>query len=317
MSTGLSVGVDIGGTKIALACVDKEGAITHKAVIKTHIELGFEGIAQEIVKGVKSLQEQRGSAIDVVGVGAAGQVDSKQGIVLSGGNLHWINAPLGATLKKGIGIPVFVLNDVRAASWGEWLFGAGRGCQDLLCIFVGTGIGGGIISHGQLLTGYNNSAGEIGHILVEMQGRPCTCGGHGCLEAWAGGWAIAKRAREAGAAAKRVRELAGGDVEKIAASHVIQAYRQEDPLAKEIVQEAIDALVAGTISLVNALSPQRVILSGGVIDNAPELVDPIREGVFKGCLPTARRGLEIVPGALKQDAGVIGAAAWAGAQLKR
>ncbi len=205
-----------------------------------------------------------------------------------------------------------VTNDVRAATWGEWIHGAGKGCDDLVCIFVGTGIGGGVVSGGKLLSGCSNTAAEIGHMTIDLNGPPCTCGHRGCLEALAGGWAIARRARQAlsdhPSAAATLLRLAEGSPDAITAKTVAEASRAGDPLAKEIFDEVTRSLIAGAVSLVNALNPCRLILGGGVIEGVPELVERIAKGVSEGALPAAVEPLLVLPAKLRSDAGAIGAA---------
>jgi glucokinase len=212
-------------------------------------------------------------------------------------------------------LPVVVTNDVRAAAWGEWLHGAGQGCDDLVCLFVGTGIGGGVVSGGRMLAGCSNAAGELGHITVDLHGPQCHCGNQGCLEALAGGWAIARRAQEAiaadPAAGTSLVQMAGGQQKAVTAKIVAQAFHAGDPLAQELVDEVAQALIAGAVGLVNAFNPCRLILGGGVIEGLPELVDRIDQGVCERALEAASAPLQVLPAQLKNDAGVVGAAALA------
>jgi glucokinase len=218
-------------------------------------------------------------------------------------------------LKNLLSLDVSLTNDVRAATIGEWLHGAGRGYGDILCLFVGTGIGGGIVSSGRLIIGCSNNAGELGHMPVDFHGRTCHCGNQGCLEAFAGGWAIAQRAQEAvaadPAAGAPLLEVAHGRIENINGSLVTQLFRRGDPLATRLVEETGEALGAGASGLVNAFNPCRLILGGGVIEGIPELVQRVEEVVGRRSLRAASAHLEIVRAALGGDAGVVGAAALA------
>ena len=202
-------------------------------------------------------------------------------------NLKWREVALGDRLHQALDLPVVVANDVRAATWGEWLHGAGQGAEDLICLFIGTGIGGGVVSGGRMLSGCSNTAGELGHITVDMNGPRCTCGNRGCLEALAGGWAIARRAREAiqadPAAGKALLQAAGLKepvaLEAIDTKVVAAAARAQDPMARLLVDEVARALIAGTVGLVNAFNPCRLILGGGVMQGLPELLDRIATGI--------------------------------------
>ena len=211
-------------------------------------------------------------------------------------------------------MPVIVTNDVRAATWGEWRYGSGRGVDDLAVLFVGTGIGGGIISGGNLLGGCTNTGGELGHITIVYDGRKCHCPNRGCLEAYAGGWAIAERAQDAvnnePKEGQHLTSLAGS-IEKITAVTVSRAYRQGDPLARRLVKETGQYLAAGVVSIVNAFNPCRLVLGGGVIEGIPELVQMVEDFTRKRALEAAVEKLEIVKAMLGGDAGVIGAAALA------
>ena len=186
---------------------------------------------------------------------------------------------------------------------------------DIVCLFVGTGIGGGVIAAGHLLVGCGGSAGELGHIIIDRNGPPCRCGNHGCLEALAGGWAIAQRAKEAvaadpGAGAALVA-LAGGRSENLTTAHVAEAAHQSDPLAQRLVAESGEALAVGVASIVNAFNPCVLILGGGVVEGLPELVQTVKEGVLQRSLAAAAEQVSIVKAALGGHAGVIGAAAMA------
>ncbi len=158
---------------------------------------GYSAVLNQIVKGVEQLKgADPGFQCPVSASVSPGRWTRETGAVMFAPNLDWHNVPLRAEVEKACAIPVVVTNDVRAALWGEWLFGAGRGAGDLLCIFIGTGIGGGIVCGGKVLEGCSNTAGEIGHMTVDLNGPLCNCGNRGCMEALAGGWAIARRAHE-------------------------------------------------------------------------------------------------------------------------
>jgi len=307
-----AIGIDLGGTKIEVARVDAEGNLRQRLRRPTDAKRGAAAVKAEVVKAVKSLQQSVDSPPAGVGVGVAGQVDRQQGMVRFAPNLGWHDEPLKDYLGRALGLPVVVTNDVRAATLGEWLYGAGQGCDDLICLFVGTGIGGGVVAGGRILSGCSNSAGELGHITVDLRGPSCHCGNRGCLEALAGGWAIARHAQEAisadPSAGASLSKLAGDKGEAVTAKIVGQAAQIGDPLALRIMEEAVQALVAGAASLVNAFNPCRLILGGGVIEGLPQLVDRIARGVRQRALTVSREPLEILPARLGNNAGVIGAA---------
>ena len=316
MDSAFTVGVDLGGTKVATALVDIEGNIAATGRGSTGPQADPSTVIADIVASVREASATvAGERILAVGVGAAGQIDPTTGTIRSSPNLGWENVPLQSELERALGMPVLVVNDVQAAAWGEWQHGAGQGMADIVCLFVGTGIGGGVIAAGHLLVGCGGSAGELGHTIIDRNGPLCRCGNHGCLEALAGGWAIAQRAKEAvaadpGAGAALVA-LARDRSENLTAALVAEAAHQSDPLAQRLVAESGEALAVGVASIVNALNPCVVILGGGVIEGLPELVQTVKEGVPQRALAAAAEQVSIVKAALGGHAGIIGAAAMA------
>ena len=310
-----AVGVDLGGTKIAAALVNEQGRILKSARLSTNVEGGASAVVVQITELVSQLAGTAGSSVVGIGMGVAGQIEAGSGVVRFAPNLDWHDVPLKSQLSAACNLPVVITNDVRAITWGEWLYGAGKGCDDMICAFVGTGIGGGIVIKGKVLNGCSNSAGEIGHITIDMHGSKCTCGNRGCMETLAGGWGIARQARRAVAAdpkaGVKLLKLAHGKAEEITAKMVADAYRKGDVLAQKIVAQAGEALVAGMVSLVNAFNPCRLVLGGGIIDGLPELVERVEQGVGENALDAATGSLKVVTAELDKDAGVIGAAALA------
>jgi glucokinase len=310
-----AIGVDLGGTKVEVAAVDSGGRLHHQLRRSTNVEAGPAAIQADIVAAARDLSERTGSPPVGVGVGVAGQIDPEQGVVRFAPNLGWRDVPLQKDLREALGWPVVVTNDVRAATWGEWLHGAGQGCDDLICLFVGTGIGGGVVSGGKILKGCTNTAGELGHIVIDTNGPSCTCGNRGCLEAFAGGWAIARQAQKAisldRSAGTYLLNSAGGQLERVTAEFVARGANAGDPLALRVIDEATKALIVGAVSLVNAFNPCRFILGGGVVEGWPYLVGQIDQGVRKQALAAATHSLQVLPAKLKNSAGVVGAASLA------
>ena len=313
----VTVGIDLGGTKVAIALVDTKGTIVATGRGTTGITADPDATVAAITASVKEIRASVAEAQVIgVGVGAAGQIDPATGTVQASPNLPaWSNMPLQAELEKALDLPVVVANDVQAAALGEWRYGAGQGVTDMVCLFVGTGIGGGVIAAGSLLTGCGGSAGELGHTVIERNGPECRCGNRGHLEAVAGGWAIARRASAAVAAdpeaAATLIAMAAGNGDELTAAHVSQAAHQGDPLAQRLVTETGDALSVGIASLVNAFNPCLVVLGGGVVEGLPELVEMAQENVPRYALAVAAEPLRITRAALSEHAGVIGAAALA------
>lgn len=307
----LTLGVDIGGTKVETAVVDSRGNIVESQRYPTKPEKGAGGVVEDVVSCVETCLKNVPQETRAVGVGVAGQVERATGAVRFAPNLRWQEVPLGAQLERALNMPVFVLNDVRAATVAEWYHGAGKGIDDLICVFVGTGVGGGIVSGGRLLEGCSNTAGEIGHMTVAVDGRPCRGPNIGCMEAYAGGWAIAERAQEAVQQDEKQGQTIlskAGSIEEITAKVVGEAYHERDPLAIRIIEEAGHYLAAGVVGLVNAINPCLLVLGGGIIDGIPELIQLVERGVRERALRAALEDLRIVKASFVSNAVAIGAA---------
>jgi glucokinase len=316
---GPILAVDLGGTKLLVAQVDDAGHVGRTSKRPTAVESGADAVVDEIVGGVRELAAEP-TKVRGIGIGVAGQVDPASGVVRQAPNLEWKDFPLRSRLEDALHVPVRVLNDVQAAAYGEWLHGAGKGVQDFVAVFVGTGVGGGIVHGGRLVLGCGGSAGEVGHTTVALDGPPCRCGNHGCLEAFVGGWAIARSARQAvadaapGEADALLRRVQG-DADKLTAEDVADAAAQGDTLAIGIVRSVGAALGAGIASIANAYNPCLVVLGGGVIHGMPQLIGVVQQVAHERALPAAVENLRIVPAGLGIDAGVVGAAAWARREL--
>ncbi len=321
MASGTTLGIDIGGTKVEVALVDTHGNVLSSDRFPSGIELSPDGFIAQTLLLAQQLQSATDGEIDAVGVGAAGQIEPVTGIVRESPNLVQLgNFPLKSRLEEAFNVSAFVTNDVRAAAFGEWQRGAGQGVSDLVALFVGTGVGGGIIHDNRVVVGATGTAGEVGHMTIDMNGAPCRCRNRGCLESLCGGWAIALRTQQAIASSPSegaaILGLCGGSADEITASTVSQAFHNGDPLAGRIIEETGRALAAGITSLVHAFNPRMVVLGGGVIEGTPELIDMAREQVFQNALSAATGPLEIVRAHLGGDAIVIGAALMARRSLE-
>ncbi len=302
------LGIDLGGTKIAAGLVDSGGEVSNYCLVPTGAADGVEAVINRIVLAAKQAMAGYGEKIDAVGVGFPGLADPRTGMTTAPPNLPgWGEVPLGAMLQTALALPVFVDNDANAAALGENLFGAGRGCQEVVYITVSTGIGGGIITSGRLMHGFGGGAGEVGHMILDPGGPACRCGGRGCWEALSSGTAIAREAqrRIQNGEHSRVTVLAGDG--PIRAEHVFQAQAEGDALAMEVIDRAIQYLGLGVANLVNVLNPQRVIIGGGVARAGDPVFVPLRERVRQMAFGRARE-VEILPAGLAHLSGVVGAA---------
>ncbi|WP_455282780.1 ROK family protein [[Eubacterium] cellulosolvens] len=308
-----TVGVDLGGTKVATAILDREGHILSSHKYPTDSEKGSDSVVEDLVGCITERLRKDEYDPKALGIGVAGQIDV-DGVVRSAPNLNWRDVPLKTKLEEKLGLPVIVTNDVRAATLGEWEYGSGKNINDLVLLFVGTGIGGGVITNGRLLTGCSNIAGELGHITIVVEGRKCHCPKRGCMEAYGGGWAIAERAQEAvrndSSAGKALLEIAV-NAEQITAATVSKAYHNGDKLASNLVIETSRYIAAGVSSIVNAFNPCLIVLGGGVIEGIPELIQMIEEQTKKEALKPAIENLRFTKASLGGKAGVVGAAALA------
>lgn len=307
-----TIGVDLGGTKVLTGIVDAEGVVRASQRLSSAVG-DFDAAVEEIVETVSACRAASPDASPVaLGIGVAGQVERDTGVVRFAPNLGWRDVPLGSRLGERLGIPVFVTNDVRAATWGEWTHGAGTGTRDLVVLFVGTGIGGGVVVAGRLLEGATNAAGELGHQTLVAGGRTCRCGNPGCFEAYVGGWAIAERATEAvredPAGGRLLVELAGS-ASAVTAATVMSAAGQGDAFAVRLVDDTVEYLASALVGIVNGFNPARLVLGGGVIEHNPSFVERVRPIVHQRALSAATRRLEIVRARLAGNAGIVGAAA--------
>ena len=306
---GLTIGVDVGGTKIAAGVVDEAGKILSRARRESPAT-DSAAMQESIADLIRELDAEHD--IEGVGLGAAGFVDVSRATVLFAANLSWRDEPLQADLQRLTGLPVVVENDANAAAWGEFAFGAGADSDDLLLVTVGTGVGGGIVLDGRLHRGTFGIAAEIGHLRVVRDGRPCPCGNRGCWEQYASGSALVRDAREVAAStegAAALVERAGGDPEAITGPMITTAAQEGDPFAVERLGVLGMWLGEGIASLAAVLDPGVVVIGGGVSAAGDLLLDPIREH-FRANLTglSHRPELAIRAATLGNDAGLIGAA---------
>jgi glucokinase len=307
---GLTVGVDVGGTKIAGGVVDDHGKILATARRESPATKrdAIEQAIQDIV-----IELRQSYDIEAVGIGAAGFVDVRRANVLFAPNLAWRDEPIKSDLERRTGLPVVVENDANAAAWGEFTFGAGEDVADSLLVTVGTGVGGGIVLNGELHRGAFGVAAEIGHIRVVPGGRLCGCGNRGCWEQYSSGTALVREAREQVAEgsliAKGLLDRADGKVESITGPLITEAARDGDEFAIEQLASLGQWLGEGIATLTAVLDPAVVVIGGGVSEAGDLLLEPIRAH-FRSSLTgrNYRPALEIRQAVLGNKAGMMGAA---------
>ena len=316
------VGVDMGGTKILAAVINAKGEIVQQAKRATKPKKGPEEVIERITRCVREAidsAELNPSQIRAIGIGSPGPLDPETGVIIFAPNLGWSNVPLKAKLEANLSIPTFVDNDVNVGTLGEYAFGAGQGVKNLVGIFVGTGIGGGIILDGKLFHGVNKTAGEIGHMIVEAKGPRCGCGNFGCLEAVASRTAITRDLQKAilkKGKKSKLTELNGGNLDLIRSKAIARAVKQGDKPTIKVVRRAAKYLGISVASIVHFLNPEMVVLGGGVVEAMGDsLLDPIRHAAAEYALPTTMDGVQIVAATLGDNAGVIGASVLARERL--
>lgn len=305
-----TIGLDIGGTKIAALRVAEDGRVQARHVVPTPADDTL-GILSSAVGAAEAV---RTSDVIAIGAGVPGMVDHRTGVLRYAPNLAARELRVCERLAEVTQLPCTVDNDANVAAWGEFLFGAGRGSNHMLMITVGTGIGGGIVAGGQLFRGSHGFAGEIGHVIVDPDGPVCGCGNKGCWEQLASGRAIDRLGREAvdQHPESLLAELAGGDRTKVTGTVVTEAGRRGDDVARGILVSVGRQLGHGIAGLVNVLDPDVVVIGGGVVLAGDMLVGPATVAFCESVEAFSHRAaVPILSAQLGSDAGAIGAAAMA------
>jgi glucokinase len=308
----LTIGVDIGGTKVAAGVVDPEGQILDKVKYPTPSN-DPQGLADVVARAVKELRGRQGAdSVRAVGVGVAGFVDEDRATVQVAVNLGLRDEPLRDHVQERVGLPVVIENDANAAAWAEARFGAGRGSAHIVCITLGTGIGGGLVIDGTLHRGRYGVAAEVGHYRMVPHGRRCACGNHGCWEQYASGRALVAEAQDLAltdpVAAERMLKLADGVIDQVEGHVITQAALEGDGAALECFAKVGEWVGLGLADLAAILDPDCFVLGGGVSDAGAILLDPVRAS-FARHVPgrPGRRMAEVRLAELGGEAGIVGA----------
>ena len=304
------IGIDVGGTKIAAGAVGDDGEVLAflRKPTPASDPSAVAGVIAECVRELARSYDVRG-----VGIGAAGFVDGTRTTIVFAPNLAWRNEPLALRVADATGLPVVVENDANAAGWAEARFGAGAGKRNVLVVTLGTGVGGAIVIDGRLVRGAAGFAAEIGHINIEPDGRPCGCGQRGCLERYASGTALGvngwELARFQPSYAARIIELSGGNPEHISGKAVTAAAREGDPAALECYARLGRALGQGLADLAAVLDPEVIVMTGGMTEAGPILLEPVTAAFRAHLTAHARRPeIPVLISSAGQDAGLVGAA---------
>ncbi|MDN5851689.1 MAG: ROK family glucokinase [Actinomycetia bacterium] len=307
---GLTIGVDIGGTKIAAGVVDESGRIIAEDLRDTPATdpAALAAAVADLVGALRTDHE-----IEAVGIGAAGFVDATRSTVLFAPNIDWSDEPLAARVRAFVDLPVIVENDANAAAWGEFRFGAGSDVDNLMLVTIGTGIGAGVIDDGQLFRGGFGVAAQVRHLRMVPAGIRCGCGQYGCWEQYGSGRALVREAedriRVGMEPARHLSELSGGDPEAVTGPMVTEAARAGDPLSIDLISDVGSWVGQGLASLAAVLDPTTIAIGGGVAAAGDLLMSSVQDG-FVRHLPagTSRPHAELRLAALGNEAGLIGAA---------
>jgi glucokinase len=317
------IGIDLGGTNLRAGIVEADnGQVFATQSVPTLAHEGHDAVIGRMAGLVHSLMEANGlrkSDISGIGIGVPGVLNLEQGKIVFLPNLpdRWLDVPLSATIASQAELPVYLLNDVRSITYGEWKFGAGRGVDTMACFAIGTGIGGGLVINGKLHIGIGGTAGELGHQTIDFNGPVCGCGNRGCLEAFASGPAIAAMGLKAvtQGLTTSIGALVNYDLNKITPDIIGQAARQGDQVAKDIYDLAGMYLGVAIANVLVSVGPRKVVIGGGVSAAGDLLLDPIRRTVKERVTVMPVEQVEIVPAALGANAGIIGVAMWAAQRL--
>ncbi len=309
----LVIGVDLGGTKINTGIVDERGRIIKSIKVPTLAKEGPYPVIERIKKSIYDvLKEANIKLEDISGIGiiSPGPIDSDKGLVINPSNLPgWDHIPIVNLLKEEFKLPVMLDNDANAAALAEYLFGSGRGLKNFIYITVSTGIGGGVIIDGKLYRGTNSNAAEVGHMTIDYNGPKCNCGNIGCFEAFASGTGLARFAKEAVKEGRStlIKKLAGEN--EITAQHVFEAAIQKDSVALELVDKEAFYLGVGISNIITFANPERIAIGGGVSKQWDMFYDKMMETIKERTLKPMIDVCQIVKSELKDDIGILGAAA--------
>lgn len=303
----LFLGIDLGGTDCKFGLIDAQGAVVDKCKHPTHAERGPDGVIDLIAQHAREMIGSR--SVAAIGMGVPGPMSSREGVVYEAPNLPgWNNVPVRDMLQQRIDIPAFLNNDANAAAYGEFWVGAGKDVQTMILFTLGTGVGGGIILDGELYGGPDDTAGELGHMVINFDGPQCGCGNRGCVEAYAGAKAVKRRATEAISQGVKTAIRIPDDPEKFGAKAIYEAAVAGDEFARQIFREVGFALGVGAANCVNIFNPEMIVFGGAMSGAGDFIFDTVRNIVRQNAFDKPGSRVKIEIARLGPDAGIIGAA---------
>lgn len=311
MSKKFALGIDCGGTNIKLALVDASGKIYQIQWDPINFKEPVEKVIDGIVKRIKNfLRGSKVKELSGIGMGIAGDIDQSNGVVRYSPNLNWKNVMLKKELSKKLDFPILIDNDANCAAWGAYCLDAKRDCRNLLCLTLGTGIGGGIVVNKKLYRGATGTAGEIGHMSVEVHGRACRCGNFGCLESMVGAWGLVQTIKEGlakGLCPMLKKILDKSKNKEITPELIAAAAKQGDAYCKQTWNEAGEVLGSALSNLVNIFNPERIVLCGGVSKAGELLLVPALHSLGRRAFQTAVNAVKVTISQFDEKLGVAGA----------
>ncbi|TCT15370.1 glucokinase /transcriptional regulator [Natranaerovirga pectinivora] len=307
-----TIGIDLGGTNIAIA-ITKEGKILIKKSIPTFNKRDYKDIVKDMGDTSLALINEVGLSkdeIQSVGIGSTGLCDSNSGTIIYSSNLNFNNAPIREAFQKYLNVPVYIENDANVAAFGEYHYGAGKKYKDLVAITLGTGVGGGIILDGRLITGSFNGGGEIGHMVIEAKGEQCSCGRKGCWEAYSSATALIRDTKKAALQFPHsmINKLVENDLNKINGKTPFDAAELGDEIGKKVIKQYIEYLSIGMANIINIFQPEVIVISGGISNQRDKLIEPLKERISKkiyGGIKYFKTDIRVAE--LGDEAGVLGA----------
>ncbi|MEP6664044.1 MAG: ROK family protein [Verrucomicrobiota bacterium] len=320
--TDYVVGVDFGGTKILAAVFDASLNCLGRTKISTKGERGKDEVIERIAHCIKDAVDECDlnlKQVSAVGIGAPGAVDTENGEVIFAPNLKWENVPLKKELEKKLGVPVLLENDANICTLGVYETELKSKPRHVIGIFIGTGIGGGLIIDGKLYSGFNRTAGEIGHMVIEVEGPKCGCGNRGCFEALASRTAIFRQIQAAVKEGQKtiLTDMLGEDLKDLRSGELRKAIRKGDKFTEKIIESAAKYSGIAVANLINILNPEVIVLGGGVIDALEEEMMPVIVETAKNhAMSGTAKGIQIIATKTGDDAGIIGGAVLARRALK-
>ncbi|WHH56911.1 ROK family protein [Petroclostridium sp. X23] len=307
------IGIDLGGTNIAVGVVDKKGNILHKDSVSTRASRHYSEIMRDMAElSLKIVADAKVHIEDIesVGIGSPGTPDNDRGLLVYSNNINFYNAPIRQEMQRYINLPVYIDNDANCAALAEAIAGGAKDVNDSITITLGTGIGSGIIINKKIYTGFNFAGGELGHTVIQINGEPCTCGRKGCWESYASATALIRQTKEA---AKENPEsllykMINGDMDKVRGKTAFDAAKAGDPIGQKVVDNYISYLAIGITNVINIFQPEVLLIGGGICKEGDYLLNPLREQVAQEVYSRDIAQTQIKTAQLGNDAGIIGAA---------